>query len=63
MAKLNVVDLASMQDCLSAYKKLIDWIPPVSEVEVEMKEERLKIINYLLRKTEAIIREEAVKNE
>lgn len=63
MAKLNVVDLASVQDCLSAYKKLIDWIPPVGEIEVEMKEERLKIINYLLRKTEAIIREEAVKNE
>ena len=63
MVKLNVIDLASMQDCLSAYKKLIEWIPPVGEVEVEMKEERIKIINYLLRKTEAIIREEAAKNE
>lgn len=63
MVKLNVIDLASMQDCLSAYKKLIDWIPPVGEVEVEMKEERINIINHLLRKTEAIIREEATKNE
>ena len=63
MAKLNVIDLASIQDCLSAYKKLIDWIPPVGEIEVEMKEERLRIINYLLRKTETIIREEATKNE
>ena len=48
MVKLNVIDLASIQDCLSAYKKLIDWIPPVGEVEVEMKEERIKIINHLL---------------
>ena len=63
MVKLNVIDLASIQDCLSAYKKLIEWIPPVGEVEVEMKEERIKVINHLLRKTEAIIREEATKNE
>lgn len=63
MVKLNVIDLASIQDCLSAYKKLIDWIPPVGELEVEMKEERIKIINYLLRKTEAIIRKEADRNE
>ena len=63
MAKLNVIDLASIQDCLSAYEKLIDWIPPVGEIGVEMKEERIKIINHLLRKTEAIIREEADRNE
>ena len=63
MVKLNVIDLASIQDCLSAYKKLINWIPPVDEVEVEMKEERIKIINHLLRKTEAIVREEASRNE
>ena len=63
MAKLNVIDLASIQDCLSAYKKLIEWIPPVGEIEVEMKEERMKIINHLIRKTEAIIREEASRNE
>lgn len=63
MVKLNVIDLASIQDCLSSYKKLIDWIPPAGETEVEMKEERIKIINYLLRKTEAIIREEANRNE
>ena len=63
MVKLNVIDLASIQDCLSAYKKLIDWIPPVGEVEVEMKEERMKIINHLLSKTEAIIREESARNE
>lgn len=63
MVKLNVIDLASIQDCLSAYKKLIDWIPPAGELEVEMKEERIKIINYLLKKTEAIIREEANSNE
>ena len=63
MVKLNIVDLASIQDCLSAYKKLIDWIPPVGEIEEEMKEEKIKIINHLLIKTEAIIREEANRNE
>ena len=63
MVRLNVIDLASIQDCLSAYKKLIDWIPPIGEIEVEMKEERMKIINHLLRKTEAIISEEAARNE
>ena len=63
MVKLNVIDLASIQDCLSAYKKLIDWIPPAGEVEVELKEERIKIIKHLLRKTEAIIREESARNE
>ena len=63
MVKLNGRELASIQECLSAYKKLIDWIPPVGEIEVEMKEERMKIINYLRKKTEAIIREEADRNE
>ena len=63
MVKINVIDLASIQDCVSAYKKLIDWMPPIGEIEVEMKEERMKIINYLLRKTETIIREEADRNE
>lgn len=45
---LNAVDLYAMQECLIGYRKLIEWIPPTTEVEMEMKHDRVKVINHLI---------------
>lgn len=59
MTKLNVLDLASIQECLIAYKRIIDWLPCGCTNEEEMKNNRLDLINHLMTKCELIIREES----
>lgn len=46
---MNAQDLCAMQECLVAYKKLLDWLPTLNELEVEMKADRIDIINHLLK--------------
>lgn len=57
MTKLNVLDLASIQECLMAYKRIIDWLPCASTNEEDMKQERLGLIKHLMTKCEVMIRE------
>jgi hypothetical protein len=37
-----------MQECLTAYKKLIEWLPAYDDVEKEMKSERINVIRHLV---------------
>lgn len=46
---MNAQDLCAIQECLIAYKKLLDWLPTLNELEVEMKADRIDIINHLVR--------------
>ena len=46
---MNAQDLCAMQECLVAYKKLLDWLPTLNELEVEMKADRIDIINHLIK--------------
>ena len=41
MTKFNVLDLASVQECLFAYKKLIEWLPCGCDNEEDMKKNRI----------------------
>ncbi len=44
---LSTMDLCAMQECLTAYKRLIEWLPTSDDVEAEMKEERMNVIRHL----------------
>lgn len=56
---LGVIDLVSIQECLDGYRKIISSLPVEDTVELELKEERLRLINYLIRRCEgAMIRDE-----
>lgn len=46
---MNAQDLCAIQECLVAYKKLLDWLPALNELEVEMKADRIDTINYLIK--------------
>jgi hypothetical protein len=46
---MNAQDLCAIQECLIAYKKLLDWLPTLDELEVEMKADRIDIINHLVK--------------
>ena len=46
---MNAQDLCAIQESLVAYKKLLDWLPALSELEVEMKADRIDVINYLVK--------------
>lgn len=46
---MNAQDLCAIQECLIAYKKLLDWLPTLNELEVEMKADRIDIINHLVK--------------
>jgi hypothetical protein len=46
---INAQDLCAIQECLVAYKKLLDWLPALNELEVEMKADRIDVINHLVK--------------
>ena len=62
-AGFNVPDVCSVQECLEAYKKLIEWLPATDEVEEELKADRIRIINYLVRKAELVIRNKSEEDK
>lgn len=45
---LSTMDLCAIQECLIAYKKLIEWMPALDEIEMEMKTERMNVIRHLV---------------
>lgn len=47
MCKFNVVDVFAIQECMDGYKRLIEWMPAMDEVEDELKEQRIKVINRI----------------
>ena len=44
---LSTMDLCAIQECLTAYKRLIEWLPTCDDVETEMKEDRMNVIRHL----------------
>lgn len=46
---MNAQDLYAMQECLMAYKKLLDFIPTIDELDLELKNNRIDIIQHLMR--------------
>lgn len=62
---LNAMDLYAMQECLIGYRKLIEWLPPTTEIEQEMKQDRIKTINHLIDKADEEINRisEVFRNE
>jgi hypothetical protein len=59
LTKFNVLDLASIQECLFAYRKLIEWLPCGCDNEEDMKKNRIDLVNHLLTKCEVLIRKES----
>ena len=49
---LSNIDLISIQECLDSYRKTISSFPVEDMVDLELKEERLRLIKYLLQRCE-----------
>lgn len=62
MCKFNVVDVLAIQECMDGYKRLISWMPTMDEVEDELKEQRLKVINRIMRLCDEVIENEKGKS-
>ena len=45
---MNAQDLCAIQECLVAYKKLLDFIPTIDELDSELKTNRIEIIHHLM---------------
>lgn len=65
MVKFNILDIHSIQECLTAYRALIQWMPITCLEEMDLKEERLRVIEYLEGKCEEALAkaEEVAHNE
>lgn len=59
MIKFNALDIISIQDCLSGYERLIKMIEPADEVDLLLKDERLRIVSHLQNKCEMMLRKES----
>lgn len=62
MCNLNVLDILAIQECMVGYKRLIEFLPPVDDVEEELKEQRLKLIDRITNVCEDLIAEEKNKH-
>ena len=45
---MNAQDLCAIQECLTAYKKLLDFIPTIDELDLELKTNRIDTIRHLM---------------
>lgn len=62
MCKFNVVDVLAIQECMDGYRKLIEWLPAMDDVEDELKEQRLKVIDRINRICDEVIDHEKGKS-
>jgi hypothetical protein len=62
MCKFNVVDVLAIQECMEGYKRLIEWLPTMDEVEDELKEQRIKVIDRISRICDEVIASEKGKS-
>lgn len=62
MCKFTVVDVLAIQECMEGYRKLIEWLPTMDEVEDELKEQRLKVIDRIDRICDEVIEKEKGKS-
>lgn len=46
---MNAQDLCAIQECMVGYRKLVEWLPVQNEVEVDLKAERINIINHIIK--------------
>ena len=46
---MNAQDLCAIQECMIGYRKLIEWLPVQSEVEVDLKADRINTINHIVK--------------
>lgn len=63
MCKLSTMDVAEIQECLEAYRILLNWMPSTDPRDFQMKEGRLSIVNYLIDKCDDIIDKESKTHE
>lgn len=63
MNKFNILDIHSIQECLVAYKSLIQWIPITCIEEMDLKEERLRIVDYLSDKCDMVLGDMAIEGK
>jgi hypothetical protein len=58
---INANDMLSIQECLTSYKILLDWLPVVNKEDGDLKYIRIQTINHLINKCDDILEE--LKNE
>lgn len=63
MCKFTTMDVMAIQECLDAYKKLIEWMPAPSDIDMEMKSHRLSIIRRLDKLCEESLRKELINEQ
>lgn len=60
MCEFNVYDVVEIQECLSSYLKLIEWLPASGEEEEAMREARISHTKYLINKCDDVIQGEKI---
>lgn len=55
MSEFNMLDVHSIQECLVAYKRLLRWIPVTCLEEMDLKDERIRIVDYLSDKCDMVL--------
>ena len=62
---MKAMDLQAIQECMVGYRRLIDLWPVTNEMEVDLKHERIGIINHIINITDNELRRlsEEYRNE
>lgn len=57
----NANDVLSIQECLESYNVLLNWVPPTTKEEADLKYMREELTKLLIDKCEDVLKE--MKNE
>ena len=60
--KLTITDLWAIDECLGAYKCLLEWLPITTDVEEDLKEDKFKTIEHLTIKINNLLEEDEKEN-
>ena len=45
---MNMMDLYAIQECMLGYKQVVQWLPVLNEMDVDLKQERINTINHVI---------------
>ena len=53
----NANDVLSIQECLESYNILLNWVPPTTKEEADLKYMREELTKLLINKCEVVLKE------
>jgi len=63
MCKINAMNVYNIQECLESYRRLLEWLVPIDNTDILLKEQRMNIVNHLIEVCDDVLEKEKKEHE